>query len=152
QILQRETLRVLDPRAQPSRRPLVAGRLERVERVAVRSITDRVHCDRPADARRATNDVLELLAARDLNPRPVQHARGLRAERPVHESLQVAGAQPAVAEARTEVDRLERVESLVRERLPDAEVEDALLAQPLEEMQVAEPPVLVVNGRDASGD
>ena len=136
----------------PSRRPLVARRLERVERVAVRAVADRVHRDRPADARSAPHDLLELLAARDLDARAVEHARGLRAERPVHERLQVAGAQPVVAEPRAEVERLERVEVLVRQRLPHAQVEDALVAQALEQAKVAEPAVLVVHRRHAARD
>ena len=39
---------MLDALAEPERRPLVARRLERVERVPVRAVADRVHRDRPA--------------------------------------------------------------------------------------------------------
>src|SRR5580765_2732878 len=152
QILRREALRVLDPRAKALRRPLATRRLERVERVAVRAVADRVHRDRPADARSPAHDLLELLAARDLDTRAVEHPRGLRAERPVHERLQVARAQPLVAEPGAKVERLERVEVLVRQRLPHPQVEDALFAQLLEETEVAEPAVLVLHGRHAARD
>src|SRR6266508_4901144 len=152
QVLRRKTLRVLDARAQSLRRPLDARRLKRVERVSVRAVADRVHGDRPADARGAADDLLELLPARDLDARTVQHACGLGAEGPVHECLQVAGTQPVVTEPGAKVDCLERVETLVRQRLPHAHVEDAFAAQPLEEAEVAEPAVLVVHGRDAARD
>ncbi len=111
-----------------------------------------MHGDRPADARCAADDLLEFLPARDLDARTVQHARSLGAERPVHERLQVAGTQPVVTEPGAKVDCLERVETLVRQRLPHADVEHAFVAQPLEEAEVAEPAVLVVHGRDAARD
>ena len=44
---------MLDPLPQPERLPLVARLLERVERVPVREVADRVHRDRPAGARPA---------------------------------------------------------------------------------------------------
>src|SRR5919206_11570 len=50
-VLGREQLRVLDPLAEPARPPLVARLLERVERVAVRAVADRVHRDGEAGAR-----------------------------------------------------------------------------------------------------
>ena len=71
-VLLGQELRVLDPRAQPERRPLVAGLLERVERLAVGEVADRVHGDRPAGARPGADDLGELLPARDLHARPVQ--------------------------------------------------------------------------------
>ena len=58
--------------------------LERVERVAVRAVADRVHADRPARLGALAHDLLELLAARDLDARAVEHpARSAsRASRP----------------------------------------------------------------------
>ena len=47
-------------------------------------------------------------------PRAVEHPRGLRAERAVHEHLQVADPQEVVADARAEPERLELAEPLVR--------------------------------------
>ena len=51
-VLRGEALRVLDPLPQPERLPRVARRLERVERLAVRAVADRVHADRPAERAR----------------------------------------------------------------------------------------------------
>ncbi len=50
-VLRGEALRVLDPMAQAERRPHVARRLERVERLAVRAVADRVHGHRASPAR-----------------------------------------------------------------------------------------------------
>ena len=50
-LLGRKTLRVLDSMPQTERRPHVAGRLERIERLSVRSVADCVHADGPAQAR-----------------------------------------------------------------------------------------------------
>ena len=55
-VLGREALRVLDPVAQAERLPGVARRLERVERLAVRPVADRVHRDRPACAGACADD------------------------------------------------------------------------------------------------
>ena len=51
-VLGREQLRVLDPVAQAERRPHRARALERVERLAVRPVADRVHGDGEAGLRR----------------------------------------------------------------------------------------------------
>ena len=45
-----DALRVLDPLPKAERLPDVTGRLERVERLAVRAVADRVHADGPASA------------------------------------------------------------------------------------------------------
>ena len=83
----------------------------------------------PAAAPRA-DDLRELVAARDLHARAVEHPRRLRAERPVHERLQVADAEEVVAEAASGCRaRRASVELLVRERLPDAERQRASLAR-----------------------
>ena len=74
----------------------------------------------PARAPRA-DDLGELLAARDLDPGAVEHSRGLRAQRPVHEDLQIADAQPVVAEPGAEPDLLQPGDVVVRQGLPDAE-------------------------------
>ena len=70
---------MLDPLAQPERRPHVARLLERVERLAVRAVADRVHGDREPRLGAAQDDLGELLAARDL------HARSRRASSAVCE-------------------------------------------------------------------
>ena len=49
-VVGREQLRVLDPRAQPERLPGLTRRCEGVERLAVRPVADRVH--RHGEARR----------------------------------------------------------------------------------------------------
>ena len=150
EVFGRQALRMLDPLPQATRRPFVLRRLERVERFAVRAVADRMYPDRPAGARRATNDLGELLAARDPHAGAVEHPGGLRAERAVHEHLQVAEPKEVVAEAGAESQRLELGKLLVRERLPDPECQPSVLAQPLEDLGSAYPAVLVVDGRDAA--
>ena len=149
-VLVREQLRVLDPVPEPERAPDVLRRLERVQRLAVREVADRVHRDGEAGACAAAHDLLQLLARGDLHARAVEETSGLRAERPVHERLQVADAQELVAEARPHVHRLELADLLVRERLPDAKRQRLALAKRLPEAQRAEPAVLVVHGDDAA--
>ena len=51
EIVLGEALGVLDPLAQPVRPPELLRPLERVERLAVRAVADRVHGDRPAGLR-----------------------------------------------------------------------------------------------------
>jgi hypothetical protein len=120
QILRVQALRVLDAVAQPARSPFVLRRLERVERLPVRAVADRVHRNGPAGAGAAAHDVRQLLAGRDAYAGAVEHPRGLRAQRAVHEHLQVAEPQELVAEARADVERLELGELLPRQRLPYA--------------------------------
>ena len=103
----------------------------------------------PARAPRA-DDLHELLPARDLDAGPVQHARRLRAERAVHERLQVADPQQVVAEPGAEAELLEPPDMVVRKRLPDAQRERAVLGEPLPEARRAEPAVLVVDRRHAA--
>ena len=114
-VLRCEALRVLDAVAQAERRPHVARRLEGVERLAVRPVADRVHADGPAQPRARADDVGELVAARDHDARAVEHPRGLRAERPVHERLQVADPEEVVADPGAEAQRLELGQPLVRD-------------------------------------
>ena len=142
---------MLDPVSQAHVDPCIARRLERVERVSVRLVADRVHGDRPAALGGAPDDLLELLAARDLDARPVGHQRGLRAQRAVHEALQVADPEVLVAEAGAERERGRRIELLVRDRAPHPQRQVALVAQPLEDPRRAEPAVLVVDRADAAG-
>ena len=78
-------------------------------------------------------------------------SRGLRAERPVHEHLQIADAQPVVAEPGAEPDLLQPGDVVVRQGLPDAEREPALAGQALPEPQRPEPAVLVVHGGHSAG-
>ena len=134
----------------PARCQTLARPLERVERLAVRAVADRVHADGPARLGACADDLGELLAARDLHAAAVEHPRGLRAERAVHEDLQVADAQQRRAEAAAERERAQRRQPLVRHRLPDAQREAALLVEPLPEPGGAEPAVLVVHAGDAA--
>ena len=83
----------------PSGCPGVACRLERVERLAVGPVADRVHRHGPARCGAGADDLGQLLAARDHDARPVEQPRRLRPERAVHERLQVAEPQEVVAEA-----------------------------------------------------
>ena len=93
-----EALRMLDPLAEPERLPDVACRLERVERLAIGAVADRVDGDRPARGSRDADELSELFAARDADPAPVEHPRGLRAQRAVHECLQVAESEKLVSD------------------------------------------------------
>src|SRR5439155_10623607 len=92
-VLRREALRVLDPLTQACALPELARLLERVERLAVGAVADRMHADGPSRFGAFANDLGELLAARDLHAAAVEHPRGLRAERAVHEDLQVPDPQ-----------------------------------------------------------
>ena len=56
----REQLAVLDPVAEAERRPDLLRRLERVERLAVRPVADRVDADREAGGCAAADDLGEL--------------------------------------------------------------------------------------------
>ena len=92
------------------------------------------------------------LAARDLDAGAVEHPRGLRAERAVHERLQVADAQERRRRGplRTSTCASSPAKS-VRQRLPDAQAERRPRAlEPLPEAQRAEPAVLVVHGGHAA--
>jgi hypothetical protein len=68
---------VLDPLPQAERLPLRLRLLERVERVAVREVADRVDRDREPGFRATPDDLRELLAARDLDAGPVEHSSRL---------------------------------------------------------------------------
>ena len=114
-----EQLCVLDARAQAARPPQLTGRLEGVERLAVRTIADRVDGERPAGLGRAAHDLGELAAARDADARAVEHPGGARAKRAVHERLQVADPEEVVADPGGEAELGELAEPLVRQRLPD---------------------------------
>ena len=102
EILGGEQLRVLDPLPQPLRLPEVPRLLECVQRLAVGAVADRVHRDREARRGAAPHDLGQLLAARDLHAAAVEHPRRLRAERAVHEHLQVAELHERAAEARAQ--------------------------------------------------
>ncbi len=99
--------------------------------------------------RRPANDLRELLAARDPDAGAVEHPRGLGAERPVHEHLQVAEPEEVVAEAGADTERVELRQLLVRERLPDPKGQPSAVPQALEDLGRPDPAVLVVHGRDA---
>src|SRR5487761_1745720 len=92
-ILRCQALRMLDPLPQSARMPHVARRLERIERLTVRAVADRMDADGPTCLSARADDLRELLAARDADAAPVEHPRRLRPERSVHEHLQVADAQ-----------------------------------------------------------
>ena len=120
EILGREQLRMLDARPELFRPPHVPSCLERVERVAVRAIADRVYGDGETAFRRTHDRLLELHAARDLDTAPVQQVRRLGAERPIHERLHVAEPQQVVSERPVQRQREQRVELVPRMGLPDA--------------------------------
>ena len=120
-VLPREQLRVLDPWPQAAGCPEVTGLLERVQRVPIRQVADRVHCDGEAGAGGAPNDVRELVLARDLDAGAVEKSRRLRPESAVHERLDVADAEVVVPEPRGEADLRDLVQLRRWERLPDAD-------------------------------
>ena len=94
---------MLDPLAQPEGLPGRPGSPRR-RREHRGSLGRRSRARRPASRPPAAreDDVLELLAARDPDARAVEHQRGLRAERAVHERLQVAEPQEVVADPRAQ--------------------------------------------------
>src|SRR5262249_55012303 len=108
-VLRGEALSMLDALAEAPRRPNVAGCRERVECLPVRTVADRVHPHRPAAPRSLADHMRELVAARDRHTGAAEQPGRLRAERPVHERLQVADPQVVVADARVEAERLELV-------------------------------------------
>src|SRR5471030_1820294 len=119
EILGGEQLRVLDALTQPARLPCVAGLLESIQRLAVRLVADRMHADRESGLSSPAHDVGQLVAARDLDARAVEHPRRPGAQRPVHEHLQVADPEVGAPEAGAEPDRDRLVETVVRDRLPN---------------------------------
>src|SRR5439155_2504837 len=125
---------------------------ECVECLAVGEVADRVDSDGKSRRRAAADDLDERFAAGDLDAGAVEHAGGLRAERAVHERLQIANADEVVPEAAPDSKRGELVHLFRGQRLPDAEVERAFLAQALPDAERAEPAVLVVDGRDPARD
>src|SRR5205823_720600 len=143
-------LRVLDARPQLPARPDVVRALEGVECVAVRAVADRMDRDGETTLGRTDDRFRELVAARDLDAGAVEHARGLRAERAVHERLDIPEAEQVVAERAVQWEREERVELVLRMRLPDAQREVALVREPLENAERTEPAVLVVDGGHAA--
>ncbi len=145
-----EALGVLDAVAQALRLPGLAAALEGVEGVAVRPVADRVNGDGPLGLGGAADDLLELLRGRDRHARAVEQGSRLRAERPVHEHLQVADAEEVVPGAASHPDPEEVVEPLVRDGLPHAHVQAVELAEPAEDPQRADAAVLVVDRADPS--
>src|SRR5438067_13480416 len=125
--------------------PLAPRLLERVERVAVGSVADGVHGDGETGLRGAPDDLRELLAARDLDARAVEHARRLRAERAVHEDLEIAELEARAAEAARDAEGGEVVHLLGRQRLPHAQRQGSLRVEALPEPRRPEPAVLVVH-------
>ena len=109
---------MLDPLAQPERLPGVPRRLERIERLAVRAVADRVDGDRPAGGRAARISSASSSPLVMHDAAPVEHPRGLRPERPVHERLQVAEPQVVVADPRAQPELRELGRPGRRQRLP----------------------------------
>jgi hypothetical protein len=109
-----EQLRVLDaiPQATPPRLGLGCG--EAVEGVAVGQVADGVNRDREAGLGRAGDDVAELRCCRHLDTRAVEQPCRPRAERAVHEHLEVADAQEVVAAATADTGGDQLVELGVR--------------------------------------
>src|SRR6185312_5621315 len=100
--------------------------------------------------RSLAHDLRELRAARDADAAVVEHPRRLRAERAVHERLQVAEPQHRRARAAADADLAQVRDVLPRRRLPDTERQLRLLLQPLPEADRADPAVLVVVRDDAA--
>ena len=103
----------------------------------------------PASAPRRTTS---SRTSRELisTPEPSSRRAVRRAERPVHEALQVAEPQHVATESGAQAQPAEIVELVPRERLPDAHVELVRLEQALEHLERAEPAVLVVDRNDAA--
>ena len=134
-VVRMHALRVLDAVAQPERAPQRLGRLEGVERLAVGEIADRVHGDGQAGRGGLADDDGEVLRAHQPHPAAADQQRGARAERPVHEGLDVVAAGGVG----------------VRQRLPHAQRQLAGLAQRGEGLGRAAGAVLVVHAGDARG-
>ena len=132
----------------PLRLPEIPRLLERVQGLAIGAVADRVHRDRKSRCGAAPDDLGQLLAARDLDAAAVEHPRCLRAERAVHEHLQVPELQVGASEAGAQPGRDGVLELVVRDRLPDAQRQLAALLELLPEPQRAEPAVLVVHRGD----
>ena len=133
QVLRGEQLSMLDPRAEAFRRPQLVRLLECVERLAVGAVADRVDRDREAGGGAPADDVGQLGAARDSHAAAVEHPGGLRAERPVHEHLEVAELEVGATEPGAQSEGRRVVEQVVRDRLPDAQGQlPALLELPPE--------------------
>ena len=141
---------MLDPMAEAEWLPDVAGRLEGVERLAVRAVADRVHADGPAEPGALAHDLGELLAARDGHAGAVEHPCRLRAERPVHERLEVTDPQVARLRSRSGSRAPRAREAVRRDGLPDAEGEAVARRDPLEDPRRSQPAVLVVDRDDAA--
>src|SRR5207244_8556376 len=131
--------------------PVFLRRLERVDRVAVGAVADRVNAHGQASLGAAADDPLELLAARALDAAPVEQPRGPRPERPIHERLQVADPDERAAEAAPDPDGRDLLDLVVRQRLPDPQRQRRLGLEALPDAERAEPAVLVVAGRDRAG-
>ena len=141
-VLRREQLGVLDALAEAERLPDRAGLLEGIERIAVRAISDRVHRDREPAGGAAAHDLRELLAARDLHAASVEEQRGLRAERPVHEDLEVTEREQVVAEARAQAELVRMLDAIGRDRLPHAQRERRGVREALPETERPSQPSL----------
>ena len=140
-----QALRVLDPLAQPEWLPELPRHLERIERLAVGPVTDRVDGDRPAGGRSRADQLGELLAARDAHAAPVEHPRGLRPEGAVHERLEVAEPQVVVADPRPQPELPDVVDVERGERLPHTRGQTAVRVDPAEDRGRTEPAILVVD-------
>jgi hypothetical protein len=85
----------------------------------------------------------------DLDAAAVEHPRGLRAQRPVHEGLQVADAEHRVAEAAAQPEASQLLDPVGRERLPDAQRQRTDSRERVPVAERADPAVLVVDGRNS---
>ena len=106
EVLRRDELGVLDPLAQAERRPERAASRSKASR-ASRLARSPIACTatgKPALAARG-DDLRELVGARDLHAGAVEHRRRARAERAVHEHLQVAEPDELAPEAGADAER-----------------------------------------------
>ena len=134
----------------PSGRQARRARLEGVEGGAVGGVADRVHAHGPARRGGRAHHLGQPLAGGDLHARAVEQPGGGRAERAVHEQLEVAEPQHVVPEARAQPDRAQLGQPLGGQRLPHAQRQLATLVQALEDLEGPHPAVLVVHGGHAA--
>jgi hypothetical protein len=135
-----QQLRVLDALAQPG--GAQASRSPRRRRAPRGSrVADRVDADRPA-ARRRLAARRPRSRSRDVISTPSRRAaRGGRAERPVHEHLEVAGRSRSSPKPERSPARA-GAGAGPRDRLPDAQRQEPLAAEALEQLERAHQPSL----------
>ena len=126
--------------------PLVAGLRERVERVAIRCVADRMHRDRPPDC--APRRTISASSSRSISTPEPSSKRAVCEPSVPSMRPSIADAQQVAADARRQGELVDPVEMLGRERLPDPQREQPVVEQALPSPRRPEPAVLVVESRD----